>query len=145
MIEVKLSTHERVLKRNIEELRGIIEETSHELGTCVRAFCKICADNGHKIVPRNLNIDDQLKSNKFASTGAYCVVCGFDFGWWCPTSPIHVCMYSGQKCDVCGQIIGRGHKERLFHIQEKKHDASFTSIAHNSDRCVFCGMPEERK
>lgn len=145
MIEVKLTTHERVLKRNIEELRKNINETVGELGRCVHELCRICEEHGHKIVPRDLDIDEQLTQNRFASTGAYCVVCGKEFGWWCPKSPDYYCQYTGQKCDVCGEVIGEGSEQRMKHVREKKHDASFAALSYNTDRCVFCGMPEERK
>lgn len=37
--------------------------------------------------------------------GAYCAVCGDRGGWWCPTSPTHVCQYSRDfdSCDFCGE------------------------------------------
>ena len=57
----------------------------------------------HKIIPNNLKIDEELKLNRWASTGAYCEICGKDFGWWCPKSPSHVCSYfkSEDDCDFC--------------------------------------------
>jgi len=48
-------------------------------------------------------------------SSAKCVVCEQDFGWWCPDNPSHICDYE--------QPDGR----------------------YDSDQCVHCGQPNERK
>lgn len=57
----------------------------------------------HVIVPRNPNIDEELKTDIWASTGAICAICAKSFGWWCPKSPDHLCHYSKSEddCDYC--------------------------------------------
>ena len=37
--------------------------------------------------------------------GAYCAVCGDRGGWYCPSSPTHLCVYSASFdcCDFCGE------------------------------------------
>ena len=101
MKQPKLTTAERALKRNIEEIEAIVTENRKTLW----ALRKMCADRGHKIVPRDLEINKKLKTNMWASTGAYCLICGQSFGWWCPESPEHYCSYKKSKnpddCDYC--------------------------------------------
>jgi hypothetical protein len=79
----------------------------------------------HHIVPRNPNIFEELKIDKWACTSAYCDICGAgglvtfygepEFGWFCPKSPDGLCEYE--------QINGR----------------------YNDDDCIYCHMPYERK
>ena len=45
----------------------------------------------------------------------YCTVCDKCFGWYCPTSPDHLCDY-------------------------EQEDGTY-----NNDICRYCGQPEERK
>ena len=63
---------------------------------------------GHAIGSRDPDIEEKLKINEFASTGAYCIVCGKDFGWWCPKSPDNHChYYDGDECNYCGMPLER--------------------------------------
>ena len=64
---------------------------------------------GHVIVPMDPDIEGKLKTSKWASTWAYCAVCGKDFGWWCPKSPDHLCHYEVgiYGCKYCGMLEER--------------------------------------
>jgi hypothetical protein len=33
--------------------------------------------------------------------GAKCLVCGKNFGWWCPNSPTHYCEYDDEFNESC--------------------------------------------
>lgn len=53
--------------------------------------------------------------DKWRSDGAKCAGCGIDLGWFCPVSPVHYCDY-------------------------EQADGTY-----DSDSCIHCGMPDERK
>jgi len=93
----KLTEDQTLQKCLIEKYQQQIRHLSEELGRIV-SRCK------HVIVPRDLEIDEKLKMDMWASTGAYCLICGLHFGWWCPKSPDHTCHYSKTEdsCDYCG-------------------------------------------
>jgi len=103
----KLTTSQRVLKRNIEEISELVTANQRTL-VALRGHCR---KRGHIIVPRVLDIDEQLKTDKWASTGAYCYVCGESVGWWCPKSPNHYCSYEKSRneddCDYCHMPMER--------------------------------------
>lgn len=91
--------------------REIQEEITNRRDQIMTLRCEIamlvglCEKKGHQIVPRLADIREQLKKDKWASTGAYCKACGKDFGWWCPESPDHICHYDkgdSDQCDFCG-------------------------------------------
>jgi 8-oxo-dGTP pyrophosphatase MutT (NUDIX family) len=78
--------------------------------------------NGHKhiIVPSDPDFFEQLKKDKWSSTGALCTICdnhfcGFNLIWYCPKSPTGLCNYEHLN----------GH--------------------YNEDDCIYCHMPYERK
>jgi len=49
----------------------------------------------HVISRRDLQSED---------CGAICLICGENFGWWCPTAPYGYCEYSaGCYCDWCNK------------------------------------------
>jgi len=105
-MKLQLTTSQKVLKRNIEEFQTYIREYQRVL----YALNDICAKvYGHVIIPRNLNIEKELKTDKWASTGALCAICGQHFGWWCPKSPDHLCHYSKSEddCDYCHMPMER--------------------------------------
>lgn len=97
----KLTKEQAILKAKIEKLQQQIRSLSAELGKTASRCEKV---GGHVIVPRDLEIDEKLKTDKWASTSASCLICGLDFGWWCPKSPDHICHYSktDDSCDYCG-------------------------------------------
>lgn len=144
MIEIQLSTHERVLKRNIEVFRTINQKNLQLLVE----LCEVCAEHRHHIVPRDLDIYEQLVKDRWASTGAYCAVCGASrdegIGWWCPHSPDHYCQYSGVQCIDCGKIF-RTAVEAGKHGLDEHGKQNTRRIEGNEDDCLFCHMPMERK
>lgn len=60
------------------------------------------------IVPTDVNIREKLKTNKWSSCGAICVICEKDFGWFCSKNPDPkkpYCEYDrthGESCIHCG-------------------------------------------
>lgn len=137
----KLTTHERVLKRNIEEIRKTVNE--HQI--ILHNLQDVCGRRGHKIIPRDPDIEEKLKTDEWASTSAICAICGERLGWWCPNSPDHVCHYEGQECLECKEIV-IDDKGVIKH-EKKKHDKilAFRNIVGAGGCCVFCHMPQERK
>lgn len=61
-----------------------------------------CAANGHAVFQSSFG-------------GAECAICTAELGWWCPSSPNHLCDYNQEDGE------------------------------YNPDQCRFCGQPEERK
>lgn len=96
----KLTVRQQVIKQLLLYLTRDKREVENRI-YILRGECREC---GHVIIPRNPNIEEELKTDKWASTGAICLVCGKNFGWWCPKSPDHVCHYSETEdhCDYCG-------------------------------------------
>jgi hypothetical protein len=75
----------RELKEAIEQLRAQISELNRKLWTLEEE----CPHD----IQRHYN-------------SMHCVICGEDFGWWCPNSPDHYCHYdkgNDDSCDYCGQ------------------------------------------
>lgn len=68
-----------------------------------KEYCNVLWQCKHVIVPRDKYVDEKLKTDIWASTGAICAICGKNFGWWCPKSPDHLCHYSKSEddCDYC--------------------------------------------
>jgi hypothetical protein len=58
---------------------------------------------------------DYYARDKWRSDSAYCAACGLDMGWYCPVSLTHICDY-------------------------EQEDGTF-----DSDHCIHCHMPDERK
>ena len=101
----ELTEEQKELKVEIERLEKLKRNIQEKLNRAKYYCSKI----GHVVVPRNLNIDEELKTDIWACTGAYCLVCGNLGGlgvitWWCPKSPDHLCHYTGTNefCDYCG-------------------------------------------
>lgn len=69
--------------------------------------------------------------------GAYCLICGYDFGWWCPASPDSVCHYHSDENGKVELITG----ESVDFPKDEYYDPEYES----SDCCLFCGDPDERK
>jgi hypothetical protein len=72
---------------------------------------------------------------------AWCRVCARTFGWRCPDSPDGVCHYftvegPGDPPDLRVELID-GRQVKL----PEGVDTSYQT----HDRCLYCGLPEERK
>jgi len=80
----KLTKKEEKLCQDINTCREIISTTEMDL----RVLLVKCH---HKII------------KEYES--AVCIICGKNFGWWCPKSPDHFCHYSESydSCDFCGE------------------------------------------
>jgi len=101
-----MSRAQILLRKQLKETQNEIYRLSILLGQLANSCVKI---GGHVIVPRDLEIMEKLKTDKWASTSAICLVCGTDFGWWCPESPDHICHYSRSEdeCDYCHMPMER--------------------------------------
>ena len=100
MKEPILTSNQEVIKQLLAYYNNLVNDLLHRISLLYAE----CEKLGHVIVPRNLNIEEELKKDKWASTGAYCFVCGRSFGWWCPSSPDHLCHYEDHNefCKYCG-------------------------------------------
>ena|ERR1700733_527078 len=45
---------------------------------------------------------EKLRKDKWHSAGAHCLACGQRFGWFCPDSENHLCVYAHDSCIYCG-------------------------------------------
>jgi len=97
---VVLTEEQIKLRDNLREKSEYIQKYRIERYELMRQ----CSEQGHVLRPRNLNILEDLKTDKWASTGVYCEVCSESFGWFCPESPDMKCHYSKSydQCDYCG-------------------------------------------
>jgi hypothetical protein len=73
---------------------------------------------------------------KHYSGSAICIICGEDFGWYCPKSPDHICYYRSES-DGWTVILRNGTKVTLNEHSDPEYQTD--------DCCLFCGAPEERK
>jgi len=99
MNKPKLTVRQEV----IQQLLLYYNNENRNLEEHIRMLKAECAELGHIIVPRNENIEEELKKDEWACTGAYCIICRESLGWWCPKSPDHLCHYSksDDDCDYC--------------------------------------------
>ena len=137
------------IKEELELRKHILSIITAPLEKEIALLQRICADKGHKIIPRNPKITEELKTDIWASTGALCEACGKTFGWWCPKSPDHHCHYDGVRCTTCGHPVVNFKDAMKEHTRMYQHGnmlhATFVNIKYCADSCIFCGMPEERK
>ena len=96
----------------------------------------------HKLMSKLNQLEHDCKHNIFKRdiasdcTSAVCLVCGEDFGWWCPKSPDHLCHYYSEN----GKIeLQDGTKV------DRPKDAPVSVKYETDDCCLFCHDPEERK
>ena len=73
---VKLTPEQCVVKDWIEKIR----KEQEALGKKLLYIIVVHEEEGHVIIPQDPNIIWKLKTNKWASTWAYCVICKKDFG-----------------------------------------------------------------
>jgi hypothetical protein len=76
---------------------------------------RVLAGCPHEIGPRDPDILEKLKRDKWACTSAICLHCRKSMGWWCPASPSQTCDYE--------------HPDGRY----------------DDDDCIYCHGPEERK
>ena len=73
---------------------------------------------------------------------AQCAICGERLGWWCSESPDNTCHYFTEVSDdeptaIVKLLNGLYHVlEDAFNLKNLNHQTT--------DRCLFCGLPEER-
>lgn len=79
------------IKDAYQHLHELHEERNHLIA--------LCEQLGHKIVPRDKKMLEEL-----GCTSAICKICQKDFGWYCEKSPDHYCHYEGnaESCIYCG-------------------------------------------
>ena len=82
---------------------------------------------------------------RFGESIAMCKHCAqfrFDMKWYCENSPDHLCHYESEwnigKKKYCVESVN-GEKIYLENYSKEQHKYE------NSDHCIFCGQPEERK
>ena len=76
---------------------------------------------------------------ELVSCGAWCTICGKNFGWYCPDSPDHTCYYD---------IIVKDSVRGIELINGEFHPASEYGLGDEDggeEWCIFCGHPDERK
>jgi 3',5'-cyclic AMP phosphodiesterase CpdA len=80
---------ERKMMDDISKIRNEIENLERKIELILRG-------HPHVISRRDLQSTD---------TSAICIICGENFGWWCPKSPDGFCEYSTtfDSCDWCGE------------------------------------------
>ena len=101
---IELSPEQQQLK----ELFGMFEEKQETMRKTILYHMVYHEKIGHVVVPHDSDIMEKLKTDEWASTGAYCVVCKRDMGWWCPKSPDHQChYYKDEFCDYCEMPLER--------------------------------------
>ena len=89
------------------------------------------------LTPRQL--DDE-----WLTVSAVCEICGEDFGWRCKSSPDTVCHYHTST----HRKLGRGvylNTGKFFPLPDELLGVLGDSDNENSDSCIFCGQPDERK
>lgn len=79
-------------------------------------------------------IEPQEPDEEHGCGYAVCAGCFKDFGWYCPTSPDHVCHYHSEN-GMVEQIAGPDVPIPAAHNPQYE----------TSDQCIFCGHPDERK
>lgn len=89
-------------------------------------------------ISRQLCHHDNLKTFKVKEESASCADCGLGLGWHCPDSPDHLCHYFSEESSEGPYVELKGNKK---HYLPKNHDSTFE----NSDVCLFCHLPDERK
>ncbi len=83
-------------------------------------------------------------TDRWMSIGAYCQICGKDFGWRCKESPDSVCHYESDEMDTDGDgnsVYGVELITEEYVDIPEGHNPDHE----NEDSCIFCGLPEERK
>jgi len=99
-------------ERTLKALRGECWHEIVERGEFGGAICKNCEDG------RSWNL--------------------FEWPWYCPKSPDHVCHYFSRFDHKGERYVGSVNGEKIIF---EDYDGSYET----SDQCIFCGQPEERK
>lgn len=74
---------------------------------------------------------------------AYCQVCRYDFGWWCPISPDHACHYESITNANGVRFVELINGERI--VLPKDLAEMVEPEYETEDTCLFCHDPSERK
>jgi len=119
----KISKEGEVIRKEIADF----ERTIGLLAKEIRALSDNCNHEFRELTPSELN-------DKWMSIGARCLVCGTHFGWRCKKSSDGVCHYSSSEGKV--ELI-----DGTFINVPEGHELDNES----DDRCIFCGLPDERK
>jgi len=111
------------------ELKALIDQQRSKLGSAQSELSRLKLLCKHSIIKEGLDDPD-----------AVCEVCGTKFGWWCPDSPDHACHYYSYHDK--GKRVVLLIDETDYIIPEK---TSPLPDNEDSNFCLFCGEPEERK
>jgi hypothetical protein len=98
-----------------DERRALLDKLNAQLRPIYQAISFLEHHCPHAVAPLTTTPEEYYKDDQWRSDGAHCEGCGRDFGWYCPDSPKHICDYEYEP--------GR----------------------FNSDDCIHCHMPDERK
>ena len=111
-----------------DERRAAIKDSRAELH-------KLLEGCEHRFRP----LSEEELADLWMSTGAWCDVCHYSFGWRCKISPDSVCHYF--SVDQGGKLSPQIDGDPVTFPQGEYGGPDSES----DDWCLFCGMPEERK
>lgn len=102
-LKLTIPIQQRVLLQNITKYKKRIHKAQSKMSTEIQLHGEL----GHIIVPTDTKILEKLKTDKWASCGTVCIICGEHFGWFCPEAPDKskpYCTYETKRygCDHCG-------------------------------------------
>jgi uncharacterized cupin superfamily protein len=117
------------------ELKQEIESKRAEIASLQKELDKLESQCSHSYRP--LTAKD--KADKWFSDGAVCLVCKKNFGWRCKKSPDETCHYFSEVRDDDKHEIELN--DGTIHVLPDDYDGEYE----NTDSCIFCGHPEERK
>jgi hypothetical protein len=98
-----------------EERRAMLDALHARQRPIIEAISFLEGTCHHTVKALTETPKEYYKKDRWRSDGANCEGCGLDMGWYCPCSPTHVCNY-------------------------EQEDGSY-----DSDHCIHCHMPDERK
>jgi hypothetical protein len=102
-------------RQKIDALKAL-RDSIYKIAAPVEAeLSKLILDCKHEVgIPPDFY--EKLAKDEWHSATGHCIGCGYGTGWFCPSSPDHMCDYTDPD-----------EPERY------------------REECQFCGMPEERK
>jgi len=114
-----------ILKNKLDEFQSLINKYENEYANVAQT----CKHELRELTPKELK-------ERYMAVGADCLVCGsnFEFAWRCKKSPDSVCHYfsnDGKVEMIDGTLVGVPNE----HNSENE----------DTDSCIFCHHPEERK
>jgi hypothetical protein len=108
-------TKEEAIQLSPEERQAMLSVLNTQLRPIIQAISFLEGTCQHTVKALTETPKEYYKKDKWRSDGANCEGCGLGMGWYCPKSPTHICDY-------------------------QQEDGSY-----DSDHCIHCHMPDERK